>query len=74
MLPEDRLQMKWREPRGGGLGYLVQVTPTAGKAPGLAAPGGSPAVCHSLQPSIPSGAALRSFSFLLVFVFVYTAQ
>ncbi|XP_013000077.1 collagen alpha-1(XX) chain [Cavia porcellus] len=30
VLPEDRLQMKWREPRGGGLGYLVQVTPTAG--------------------------------------------
>lgn len=31
MLPEDRLQMKWRESEGSGLGYLVQVQPMAGK-------------------------------------------
>lgn len=31
MLPEDRLQMKWRESDGSGLGYLVQVKPMAGK-------------------------------------------
>lgn len=30
VLPEDRLQMKWREAEGSGLGYLVQVTPMAG--------------------------------------------
>lgn len=33
MLPEDRLQMKWRASEGGGLGYLVQVKPVAGKGP-----------------------------------------
>uniref|UniRef100_A0A8C9UM92 Collagen alpha-1(XX) chain n=1 Tax=Spermophilus dauricus TaxID=99837 RepID=A0A8C9UM92_SPEDA len=30
VLPEDRLQMKWRESVGSGLGYLVQVKPMAG--------------------------------------------
>lgn len=30
VLPEDQLQMKWRETEGNGLGYLVQVTPMAG--------------------------------------------
>ncbi|XP_021110892.1 collagen alpha-1(XX) chain isoform X3 [Heterocephalus glaber] len=30
VLPEDRLQMKWRDLQGGGLGYLVQVKPMAG--------------------------------------------
>lgn len=30
VLPEDQLQMKWRETEGSGLGYLVQVTPMAG--------------------------------------------
>uniref|UniRef100_A0A8C4MXQ7 Collagen alpha-1(XX) chain n=1 Tax=Equus asinus asinus TaxID=83772 RepID=A0A8C4MXQ7_EQUAS len=30
VLPEDRLQMKWRASEGGGLGYLVQVKPVAG--------------------------------------------
>uniref|UniRef100_A0A8C0X4W2 Collagen alpha-1(XX) chain n=1 Tax=Castor canadensis TaxID=51338 RepID=A0A8C0X4W2_CASCN len=30
VLPEDRLQMKWRESEGSGLGYLVQVKPMAG--------------------------------------------
>ncbi|XP_048666616.1 collagen alpha-1(XX) chain isoform X10 [Marmota marmota marmota] len=30
VLPEDRLQMKWRESLGSGLGYLVQVKPMAG--------------------------------------------
>ncbi|KAM7326713.1 hypothetical protein ACRRTK_013080 [Alexandromys fortis] len=30
VLPEDQLQMKWREAEGSGLGYLVQVTPMAG--------------------------------------------
>lgn len=32
MLPEDRLQMKWRESDGSSLGYLVQVKPMAGKS------------------------------------------
>ncbi|KAB0349451.1 hypothetical protein FD754_014308 [Muntiacus muntjak] len=30
VLPEDRLQMKWRESEGSSLGYLVQVKPRAG--------------------------------------------
>uniref|UniRef100_F6UFI2 Collagen alpha-1(XX) chain n=1 Tax=Mus musculus TaxID=10090 RepID=F6UFI2_MOUSE len=30
VLPEDQLQMKWREAEGSGLGFLVQVTPMAG--------------------------------------------
>nr|XP_012421250.1 PREDICTED: collagen alpha-1(XX) chain [Odobenus rosmarus divergens] len=30
VLPEDQLQMKWRESGGGNLGYLVQVKPRAG--------------------------------------------
>ncbi|XP_019492691.1 PREDICTED: collagen alpha-1(XX) chain [Hipposideros armiger] len=30
VLPEDRLQMKWKESDGSGLGYLVQVKPMAG--------------------------------------------
>uniref|UniRef100_A0A8C3X3K0 Collagen type XX alpha 1 chain n=1 Tax=Catagonus wagneri TaxID=51154 RepID=A0A8C3X3K0_9CETA len=30
VLPEDRLQMKWRESEGSSLGYLVQVKPMAG--------------------------------------------
>ncbi|XP_004430569.1 PREDICTED: collagen alpha-1(XX) chain [Ceratotherium simum simum] len=30
VLPEDRLQMKWRASEGSGLGYLVQVKPVAG--------------------------------------------
>ena len=30
VLPEDRLQMKWAESEGPGLGYLVQVKPKAG--------------------------------------------
>ncbi|XP_053783376.1 collagen alpha-1(XX) chain [Desmodus rotundus] len=30
VLPEDRLQMKWAESEGPGLGYLVQVKPMAG--------------------------------------------
>ncbi|XP_039720720.1 collagen alpha-1(XX) chain isoform X4 [Pteropus medius] len=30
VLPEDRLQMKWRESGARGLGYLVQVKPMAG--------------------------------------------
>nr|XP_010341499.2 LOW QUALITY PROTEIN: collagen alpha-1(XX) chain [Saimiri boliviensis boliviensis] len=30
VLPEDQLQMKWRESEGSGLGYLVQVKPMAG--------------------------------------------
>lgn len=33
MLPEDRLQMKWRESEGSSLGYLVQVKPRAGRGP-----------------------------------------
>ncbi|XP_041588108.1 collagen alpha-1(XX) chain isoform X1 [Vulpes lagopus] len=32
VLPEDRLQMKWRESEGSSLGYLVQVKPMAGDA------------------------------------------
>uniref|UniRef100_A0A8C0N354 Collagen type XX alpha 1 chain n=1 Tax=Canis lupus familiaris TaxID=9615 RepID=A0A8C0N354_CANLF len=32
VLPEDRLQMKWRESDGSSLGYLVQVKPMAGDA------------------------------------------
>uniref|UniRef100_A0A8C5KWY3 Collagen alpha-1(XX) chain n=1 Tax=Jaculus jaculus TaxID=51337 RepID=A0A8C5KWY3_JACJA len=32
VLPEDRLQMKWREAEGSGLGYLVQVKPMAGNS------------------------------------------
>ncbi|XP_049506423.1 collagen alpha-1(XX) chain [Panthera uncia] len=32
VLPEDRLQMKWSEPEGSSLGYLVQVKPMAGDA------------------------------------------
>ncbi|XP_062058407.1 collagen alpha-1(XX) chain isoform X2 [Lepus europaeus] len=32
VLPEDRLQMKWTEVEGSGLGYLVQVKPLAGDA------------------------------------------
>nr|XP_035940541.1 collagen alpha-1(XX) chain [Halichoerus grypus] len=32
VLPEDQLQMKWRESEGGSLGYLVQVKPRAGDA------------------------------------------
>ncbi|XP_006897008.1 PREDICTED: collagen alpha-1(XX) chain [Elephantulus edwardii] len=30
VLPEDRLQMKWRDVAGSSLGYLVQVKPMAG--------------------------------------------
>ena len=33
VLPEDRLQMKWRESEGSSLGYLVQVKPKAGRDP-----------------------------------------
>ena len=36
VLPEDRLQMKWRESEGSSLGYLVQVKPRAGRGPRLA--------------------------------------
>lgn len=36
MLPEDRLQMKWRESEGSSLGYLVQVKPRAGRGLRLA--------------------------------------
>ncbi|XP_045742247.1 collagen alpha-1(XX) chain [Mirounga angustirostris] len=32
VLPEDQLQMKWRESEGGSLGYLVQLKPRAGDA------------------------------------------
>ena len=35
VLPEDRLQMKWRESEGSSLGYLVQVKPRAGRGPRL---------------------------------------
>lgn len=53
MLPEDRLQMKWRESEGSSLGYLVQVKPMAGEGPvppllcGLAA---SMLLCAPLLP------------------------
>ncbi|XP_033622883.1 collagen alpha-1(XX) chain isoform X14 [Fukomys damarensis] len=48
VLPEDRLQMKWREPQGGGLGYLVQVKPIAGVS--------SP---DREQPEQPRGSGVR---------------
>ncbi|KAM6147533.1 collagen alpha-1(XX) chain [Erethizon dorsatum] len=59
VLPEDRLQMKWRESRGGGLGYLVQVKPMAGdseqevmlttKTPKATVGGLSPSKGYTLQ-------------------------
>ncbi|XP_013362906.1 PREDICTED: collagen alpha-1(XX) chain isoform X2 [Chinchilla lanigera] len=59
VLPEDRLQMKWRESRGAGLGYLVQVKPMAGdseqevmlttKTPKATVGGLSPAKGYTLQ-------------------------
>lgn len=38
VLPEDQLQMDWKESGGGGLGYLVQVKPRAGKEWGARCP------------------------------------
>ncbi|XP_038962691.1 collagen alpha-1(XX) chain isoform X3 [Rattus norvegicus] len=59
VLPEDRLQMKWREAEGSGLGYLVQVTPMAGdleqelvlttKTPKATVGGLSPSKSYTLQ-------------------------
>ncbi|XP_023560069.1 collagen alpha-1(XX) chain [Octodon degus] len=59
VLPEDRLQMKWRESRGAGLGYLVQVKPMAGdseqevmlttKTPKATVGGLSPSKGYTLQ-------------------------
>ncbi|XP_054946637.1 LOW QUALITY PROTEIN: collagen alpha-1(XX) chain [Physeter macrocephalus] len=59
VLPEDRLQMKWRESEGSSLGYLVQVKPRAGdleqevlpttKAPQAAVGGLSPSQGLTLQ-------------------------
>ncbi|XP_059118101.1 collagen alpha-1(XX) chain [Peromyscus eremicus] len=59
VLPEDQLQMKWREAEGSGLGYLVQVTPVAGdleqelilttKTPKATVGGLSPSKGYTLQ-------------------------
>ncbi|XP_074173303.1 collagen alpha-1(XX) chain isoform X2 [Rhinolophus sinicus] len=59
VLPEDRLQMKWRESDGSGLGYLVQVKPMAGdseqevmlttKSPKATVGGLSPSKGYTLQ-------------------------
>nr|XP_021503550.1 collagen alpha-1(XX) chain [Meriones unguiculatus]XP_021503561.1 collagen alpha-1(XX) chain [Meriones unguiculatus] len=59
VLPEDQLQMKWRETEGSGLGYLVQVTPMAGdleqelilttKTPKATVGGLSPSKGYTLQ-------------------------
>ncbi|XP_070103361.1 collagen alpha-1(XX) chain [Equus caballus] len=59
VLPEDRLQMKWRASEGGGLGYLVQVKPVAGdpeqevmlntKTPKATVGGLSPSKGYSVQ-------------------------
>ncbi|CAH6776643.1 Col20a1 [Phodopus roborovskii] len=59
VLPEDQLQMKWREAEGNGLGYLVQVTPMAGdleqelilttKTPKATVGGLSPSKGYTLQ-------------------------
>ncbi|XP_050999941.1 collagen alpha-1(XX) chain isoform X2 [Acomys russatus] len=59
VLPEDQLQMKWRETEGSGLGYLVQVTPMAGdleqelilttKTPKATVGGLSPSKAYTLQ-------------------------
>uniref|UniRef100_A0A2K6LGQ5 Collagen type XX alpha 1 chain n=1 Tax=Rhinopithecus bieti TaxID=61621 RepID=A0A2K6LGQ5_RHIBE len=59
VLPEDRLQMKWRESEGSGLGYLVQVQPMAGdseqevilttKTPKATVGGLSPSKGYTLQ-------------------------
>uniref|UniRef100_A0A8C6QWM8 Collagen alpha-1(XX) chain n=1 Tax=Nannospalax galili TaxID=1026970 RepID=A0A8C6QWM8_NANGA len=59
VLPEDRLQMKWREAEGNSLGYLVQVTPMAGdseqelmlttKTPKATVGGLSPSKGYTLQ-------------------------
>ncbi|PNI36424.1 COL20A1 isoform 4 [Pan troglodytes] len=59
VLPEDRLQMKWRESEGSGLGYLVQVKPMAGdseqevilttKTPKATVGGLSPSKGYTLQ-------------------------
>uniref|UniRef100_A0A8C0D4Z7 Collagen alpha-1(XX) chain n=1 Tax=Balaenoptera musculus TaxID=9771 RepID=A0A8C0D4Z7_BALMU len=59
VLPEDRLQMKWRESEGSSLGYLVQVKPRAGdleqevmlstKTPEATVGGLSPSKGYTLQ-------------------------
>ncbi|EGW11071.1 Collagen alpha-1(XX) chain, partial [Cricetulus griseus] len=59
VLPEDQLQMKWREAEGSSLGYLVQVTPMAGdleqelilttKTPKATVGGLSPSKGYTLQ-------------------------
>ncbi|XP_078228234.1 collagen alpha-1(XX) chain isoform X14 [Callithrix jacchus] len=59
VLPEDQLQMKWRESEGSGLGYLVQVKPMAGdseqevilttKTPKATVGGLSPSKGYTLQ-------------------------
>nr|XP_037838927.1 collagen alpha-1(XX) chain [Chlorocebus sabaeus]XP_037838928.1 collagen alpha-1(XX) chain [Chlorocebus sabaeus] len=59
VLPEDQLQMKWRESEGSGLGYLVQVQPMAGdseqevilttKTPKATVGGLSPSKGYTLQ-------------------------
>uniref|UniRef100_A0A8C9CWG7 Collagen alpha-1(XX) chain n=1 Tax=Phocoena sinus TaxID=42100 RepID=A0A8C9CWG7_PHOSS len=59
VLPEDRLQMKWRESEGSSLGYLVQVKPRAGdleqevmlttKTPKATVGGLSPSKGYTLQ-------------------------
>lgn len=58
VLPEDQLQMKWRESEGGSLGYLVQVKPRAGKGSvHLAGPAAGVLVCAQLLH--PSTHAVR---------------
>ncbi|KAM5245931.1 collagen alpha-1(XX) chain [Ctenodactylus gundi] len=59
VLPEDQLQMKWRESEGSDLGYLVQVKPMAGdseqevmlttKTPKATVGGLSPSKGYTLQ-------------------------
>ncbi|XP_015850503.2 collagen alpha-1(XX) chain isoform X2 [Peromyscus maniculatus bairdii] len=59
VLPEDQLQMKWREAERSGLGYLVQVTPMEGdleqelilttKTPKATVGGLSPSKGYTLQ-------------------------
>ncbi|XP_029774395.1 collagen alpha-1(XX) chain isoform X3 [Suricata suricatta] len=65
VLPEDRLQMKWWESEGSGLGYLVQVKPMAGdaeqdvmlttKAPKATVGGLSPSKGYTVQIFVLTG-------------------
>ncbi|KAM9589757.1 LOW QUALITY PROTEIN: collagen alpha-1(XX) chain [Trichechus inunguis] len=68
VLPEDRLQMKWREVEGSSLGYLVQVKPMARdseqevmlttKTPKAIVGGLSPSKEYTLQIFALSGSGL----------------